>query len=692
EHEPSPGSPVRRGRARMRGRCSLPRPRRLRSHRSLRVPASVPERLLHGRRGHADRQARRAVAQRHAEEPVRQADRPVRPQPRRRLQPRLDAHREGPRPRHARRLPRLQAPADRRPAPVAAQEVVGRRHQRADAQAPPRLGRDRLEPRGPRRPHPDRPPGQELRRGRALHRRAAQPARGRRRPDPRQRRLRLVPRRHGQGRPGRGHGPGPRPARQGGRPAQGPLPRLGLHDRQRRVDDRPHAVDPRPRVRRPRRHEPRRPQGRGPRPRRDDQPEPARRAPDQGQPGQARRHHRLRQRPDRAQGARAPRRAVLPQRARVPDGLPVPDRRRRQPGPDPRQHHDLRLQLQHPADRRQGAPDALRPRPARPAGRDRLGREPGLRRPVRLHVLRRRLERHGVQGHPERPDRPPGPLAVPDARRPHRAGLPRLPVPRARAHPPGRPGEGPGLPGQDRHERAVLRRQLAGRHLRRRAARHRARPRARRARRPRHELLDPPASQRRLRRLRGGRRRHRHRVRDVRPVPQRARAAVDLHAHPDAVGPRRPERLRRPHDERPAAEHADAQGAAAGRLRRPPGRRRHHRGRGADRRHARAPAAAGAGSRALPRPPVPRRADARDVPGRQVAGRARLRVRRLGRRVLRHRQHAGAMGREHPAARGRRPARERPPDARRQGPEVRVPEERRRDRRRLRRALQGRAV
>ena len=94
-----------------------------------------------------------------------------------------------------RRRAALEAPADRRPAPQPRQALAGRGDQRAHRQAPPGLGRDRLEPGRPARPRPDHPPGQELHRGRALHRRAAQPEDPQRQDDPAEPRLPHLPRR-----------------------------------------------------------------------------------------------------------------------------------------------------------------------------------------------------------------------------------------------------------------------------------------------------------------------------------------------------------------------------------------------------------------------------------------------------------------------------------------------------------------
>ena len=63
-------------------------------------------------------------------------------------------------------------------------------------------------------------------------------------------------------------------------------------------------------------------------------------------------------------------------------------------------------------------------------------------------------------------------------------------------------------------------------------------------------------------------------ARDPLPVlPGRDRAAAGPRPDPDALGPRRAERLRAPDDRRPAAGHAAAPGADERRLRRPPGDR-----------------------------------------------------------------------------------------------------------------------
>ena len=67
----------------------------------------------------------------------------------------------------------------------------------------------------------------------------------------------------------------------------------------------------------------------------------------------------------------------------------------------------------------------------------------------------------------------------------------------------------------------------------------------------------------------------------LRLLPERARAAADPVDDAAALGPRRDQRLRAPHHQRPAREHAREADADAGRGRRPPGREHHGRGRGA---------------------------------------------------------------------------------------------------------------
>ena len=72
--------------------------------------------------------------------------------------------------------------------------------------------------------------------------------------------------------------------------------------------------------------------------------------------------------------------------------------------------------------------------------------------------------------------------------------------------------------------------------------------------------------------------------------PDELERPLILLADPDAVGPRRAERLRAPDDRRPAARHAAAPGADERRLRRSPGDQLRRRRRGADDRRLHPPA------------------------------------------------------------------------------------------------------
>ena len=115
-------------------------------------------------------------------------------------------------------------------------------------------------------------------------------------------------------------------------------------------------------------------------------------------------------------------------------------------------------------------------------------------------------------------------------------------------------------------------------------------PRPRRARRAGHELLDPAHAQHRLGNGPAAERRRPAGVLvvHVRGVSRGGGAPAHLLPDPDAVGPRRGERLRAPHDGRPAAQHAAARGDAARRAGRPPGRAGGGGGRGAHDRRVRA--------------------------------------------------------------------------------------------------------
>ena len=108
-----------------------------------------------------------------------------------------------------------------------------------------------------------------------------------------------------------------------------------------------------------------------------------------------------------------------------PDGLP-----RRIAG----QHLRRALRLQHPAlrePRQAGAPVAVRARPVRRRRRGGRPQRGGAGQRERRARLRGGLDRHGRRGRGQRHHGPPGPVALPDARRPPPAGLPRLHVRRA---------------------------------------------------------------------------------------------------------------------------------------------------------------------------------------------------------------------------------------------------------------------
>ncbi len=197
----------------------------------------------------------------------------------------------------------------------------------------------------------------------------------------------------------------------------------------------------------------------------------------------------------------------------------------------------------------------------------------------------------------------------------------------------------------DRQQRAVLRRQQSGRHHGLGARRHLAGLRAGRARRGRHELLDPAATVRRLRHVRG----------DLRPrLPQRARPDAAAVGHPDGVGPHGGVGLRPPRRRRSTARHAREDGADARRVRRLAGQRAD----GDDR---------GAHDGCADPPPRHRRRPQRRGRARLGHRHARLPVRRIGARDLgfRLRPHPDRADRsEYQSRSAQRPAqRRRRPDA-----------------------------
>src|SRR5918992_5426397 len=636
-----------RGNGKRPGRTAV---QALRLHRPVHLPLPLAERPLHEERRLRDRPSPQPEARVHAAQQGRQADRPARHEPRRRLQPRLHPHHQGGGAPPPRRRPPLEAAAHRQPAPQPRQALARRGDRRAHPQAPPGLGRDRLEPEAPRRPRPDHSPRQELHRGPALHRGPPQPEDTHRPDDPPKPRLPYLPPRAPFPEPPRepapqalrAHVPHAPPGR---RQARQPLPRLGVHGGEPPEPPRSRAPHPRPRLRPARRHEPAGPQRAG---------------------QLAHLHRRHRPGPDRRGGRpdRPPHRGH-DHRPLLPDeGVPARRAFHVRPARPARtaRRDDLQVLLQHPAlGARPGGPAQGPRRPLRP----RAAREPGRVRREQRQVDVERAQRavlcRGVGGlrgrgraaHPHRAERP---VALQHRRRPHAAGLSSAAVPGPGVDPPAGllvasrlPEE---RPERDRHAAPVLRRQLAGRDHGRRADGAGAGLRPRRARRARDELLDAAPAQRRLRRLLAG---------PLRRLPQAARAPALAGPDPAAVGPWRGERLRAAHDAPAAAEHAGSSRVDARRVRRPPGRRRDRADNGPDDRRARAPAG--------PR----RRAITVLEPLVRRAAHSVLPVRRLGPGVV-GLGHAAAAARQ-PAEPGRRgPAQPPAQRAERTAAEVGVPE------------------
>ena len=160
-------------------------------------------------------------------------------------------------------------------------------------------------------------------------------------------------------------------------------------------------------------------------------------------------------------------------------------------------------------------------------------------------------------GRPSRVAALEGPLPVPGAPRPPPAGPAQRALPgpaddqpervRRRARPSTRTGRSRSRL-RARHQPALLQRQQPGRDHGRCPDRGRARLHPRLARRAGDELLGAAASLGRLRPLRPGLAQPSYTERDGAPAAPRP--------DPDALGPRRPERLRAPDDRRSAAEHA----------------------------------------------------------------------------------------------------------------------------------------
>ena len=382
----------------------------------------------------------------------------------------------------------------------------------------------------------------------------------------------------------------------------------------------------------------------------------------------------------------ARRRALSSTSPGSPDGMPVqgPSDTRRSPSPAASRASSLNGPI---ADRR--AALALRARAARVRhrGRRRQRQRDGLRAPH--DDVRDRLVRVRDPEHRQHPRDPPGPLALPAARRRLAAGLPQLPLPRpgddphrraSRTSRPSRTATGDPVIDTDElfydgnSQGGILGGSLAA-----------VAPDFERggARRARHELLDPAAPQRRLRALRRGpvRRGDRGEAEDAicdqaADIPQADLSAAVVALCVAGVGTlpddtplglydNYPNELERPlilslmqmlwdrgeangyahhMTTDPLREHPAARGPAPRRLRRPPGRERHRRGRGADDRRLGLPAGA------RPGPPLGgRRLETRSSASPRSAS---FPFTRLGARLL-----------------GRRPARLRRPGRRRHGPD-----------------------
>ena len=270
--------------------------------------------------------------------------------------------------------------------------------------------------------------------------------------------------------------------------------------------------------------------------------------------------------------------AALPDRQRRPRASASPSTRAavrvRQAQPVRR---DVHVQPAEPRRPDAGAHEPLRPRPARrPERGERLAR-PHDERDVQRRVLRHRLDRHGGGGHRQRDRDPAGPLALRHARRPAAAGLPQLPLPRpadaapATASRATRRSSSNGAPLLDTDELyfdgnsqgAILGGALCAvaRDFRRCVLGEAGMNYSTLLHRSVDFDLYKVAPRHRL----------------PRPVRPARRAERD----PDAVGPRRDERLRAAPDAHVVPAHAAPHGAAARRRRRPPGERVRAPGRGA---------------------------------------------------------------------------------------------------------------
>ena len=385
------------------------------------------------------------------------------------------------------------------------------------------------------------PPGQELPRGRALHRRAAQPARRRRRAAPAERRVpratataiktdsqrvRAAP---------AAHGAHLQAAQAGRRQARRALPRLGLHggERARSLSGRLRGI-------------------------RDD----AFRGLGDTNLGDLqvsgvaaqvhdRQGHRLHAGPERRDPAPRGghgRGALLPRPARLPGGVALPPRAERPAGAHPRQHHRRELHLQHPAlgharPRRGGCRSTATACSAAPA-RSTASASCQIASEHRVVLCASRLDRH-VRRRRAQHDLDPRRTcrAFPElADRLQQGFLNFLFLGRAMIHPKGFASSlafwdagGPA----DRHAQALLLGRQPGRHRGRGADRGRARLHALGADRAGDELQPAAHALDRLRPVRRG---------ALPGLPGRADPPAAAVADPDALGSRRAGRLRVAHD------------------------------------------------------------------------------------------------------------------------------------------------
>ena len=440
-------------------------------------------------------------------------------------------------------------------------DAADRRDRRRHRQALADLGRDRLQRDEPGEHRAADPPGEQLRLRAPLHRRAAQPEDGRRPDDPGARGLPLLPRRAAL-RLERAINAAARSAsrrssrrlRKAGIKRHEPLPGLGLHGRQRREHRRADAAHARRRLRASS-ATPTSPTGSSRGPRRRSRSTDGRRTSPPAQDPRSR------------AGSRAPFTVPCYLAPNCAPGGTL--RARRQRRAEPQRQLDGQLRLHHPARPRStgrraaGAPVALRPRPVR----RRLARSASSRQ----HDLAN--DHDFVLCATDEIGMSQSDLAntagilsdlgrLPEARRPPPAGPARTSSSSGRLmiHPDGFSSDAAfhvdgtlRAPSVIDTRAPLLRRQQPGRDHGRRADRGLARLHPRGARRAGDELLDCCC---RARSTSTSSRRS-----STRRYPDELSRPLLALADPDALGPRRAERLRAPDDHQPAARHAAAQGA-----------------------------------------------------------------------------------------------------------------------------------